>query len=841
MHIRQIAFLLILIALAGCGGGKPSATPSASPEAPTSVATFTATPNPVAVRDTPTAEITLNPTATFTPTPTSVPTATPTSTVTATPTTTPAPSARLAQGRYLQSIGDCEAARREFAQVVAEDTVASEVAEARYRLGLCYLRDGAPAEASGVLTQLLASAPLTDTYRTPAHFLLGEAFAGLSRWADAEASYSKYLPLVPELSALTWQRIGAARQAAGDLPKATEAYSTALRTSPDWENTVVIRRTLADLALAQKNYPAAVDQYDALRGDTTTGAWAAEMQWLAGAALAMTGDPANPPASSRQRWQAAADAAPTSPYAHRAIAALVEAGAAVDEYQRGVINFFNGRYALANAAFDRLRASDPTGRKGDAWYYAGLSYLRQDQVAPGLAELGNLIAAYPENAHWADARLTQADTQARGGDVAGAVASYRQLAEQRPTAPQAPIALWRAGTWLAETGDLAGAAETYLDLARRYPAADEGWRAYQVAGLIYFQGQDWSRAAAAWKAMSEAALEPFTRPVAYFWLGRAQAAAGNVEAARQSWQQAVAADAQSYYGLRAAAWLQQPTGPATGAAAGGQAPNAAAAEPDRAELSAWLKGWAGEGSLALPAVVTGDPDWRRGSALLELGRRSQALAAWGRVQAKHAQAPWTLAALALAFREASANRLSILSAEQLTALAPAGSAGTPPLALRQLAYPLPFGDLIRHEAASRQLDPLLVASVIRQESRFEPAVTSVAGAGGLMQLMPGTAEWVAGRLGRGDFEAEQAYWPYVNVAFGAYYLDWALDQLDGNVMAALSGYNGGPGNAVRWRALAPADDDLMVALIDYGETRIYVQQVTSQYETYRRIYGTASR
>ncbi len=754
---------------------------------------------------------------------------------------TAAPTARLALGRYLQSIGDCAAARREFAAVAAENSVPADVAEARYRLGLCYLRDDAAAEAATVLAELVATAPTTNTHRIPATFLLGEALAGLGRWAEAEMSYAAYLPLAPELNTLTWQRIGAARKAAGDPLRAAEAYSTALRTSPDWESTVAIRRTLADLALARKDIPAAVAQYDLLRSASTSPAWIAQMQWLAGAALASAGDPATPPDAAKQRWQAAVDADPTTSFAHQALAALVAAGVPVDEYQRGLVNYFNGKYALANAAFDRLRAADPTGRKGDAWYYAGLSYLKQGQTERGLAELGNLIAAYPDNAHWADAWLTQADPRRKPAispgqsrPIASSPVNARTHRKHRPRC-------WRAANWQEETGDTGGAAEAFRGLARKYPTADEGWRAAQAAGVIYFRAGNWQRAAETWREMADAGMEPFTKPVANFWLGRAQAASGDNEGAKQSWQKAVQADPASYYGLRAAAWLaksanQQITTTPT------PDTRASSAKPDdRAELTTWLKGWAGEGTLALPAAVTSDADWRRGQALLDLGRRADGLAAWGRVQAKYAQQPWTLAALALAFRDAGANRLSILSAEQLAALSaplsPAGSAQGAPAALQRLAYPLPFGELLRQNAGKQGLDPLLVASVIRQESRFEPAVTSTAGAGGLMQLMPATAEWVAAQRGRRDFEPEQAYWPYINVDFGTYYLNWALQQLDGSLPAALAGYNGGPGNAARWRKLAPSDDDLMVASIDFGETRVYVQQVLNQLDAYRRLYG----
>ncbi|MEJ5199728.1 MAG: lytic transglycosylase domain-containing protein, partial [Anaerolineae bacterium] len=290
------------------------------------------------------------------------------------------------------------------------------------------------------------------------------------------------------------------------------------------------------------------------------------------------------------------------------------------------------------------------------------------------------------------------------------------------------------------------------------------------------------------------------------------------------------------YGLRAAAWLRAPAPRVEAAPARPLAWRPADRAVEEAELSTWLKGWAGDGSPTLPLAVIADPDWRRGRALLDLGRRTQALTAWGRVLERNAANAWALAALAFAFRDAGAHQLSILAAEKLIALAPAGAASPPPV-LGRLAYPLPFAKLIQQEAERWGLDPLLLAAVIRQESRFETAAASGAGAQGLMQIMPDTAEWVALQQGRRNFKPEQAYWPYINVDFGAYYLAWTLKQLDGSLVAALAGYNGGPGNATRWRKLAPTDDDLFVALIDYGETRVYVQQVLSHLDAYRRLYA----
>jgi soluble lytic murein transglycosylase len=195
-----------------------------------------------------------------------------------------------------------------------------------------------------------------------------------------------------------------------------------------------------------------------------------------------------------------------------------------------------------------------------------------------------------------------------------------------------------------------------------------------------------------------------------------------------------------------------------------------------------------------------------------------------------------LVALAFAFRDAGANRLSILSAEEVVRLWGRGGMRAAPMALQRLAYPFPFAELIRAEAGKWGLDPRLLAAVIRQESHFETGVASSAGAQGLMQVMPGTAKSIASQLGWQDFQAEQAYWPYVNVAFGAFYVQQWLKHFDNSLFMALAAYNGGPGNAAVWRKWAPDDDDLLVALIDIGETRVYVQTVWTQYEEYKRLY-----
>lgn len=776
---------------------------------------------------------------------TPVPTRTPVPTATAIPKEpSKAAAATLPQGAFQQLIGDCTQARRIFAAILESGKLGPVAAEANFRMAQCYLHDDAFAEAYATLQDVLATAPVSDPHRAPAQFLLGETLSTLGSYKQAEAAYQAYLKMAPELQYLTWQRIAAQRKAQGDSSGAAEAYRQALAQGPDWNNTTAIRRALADLALASGNAKEAVTQYDALRGGTTKGAFASEMQYLAANALAQVSNTIKAtglitptyPADALKRWQAAVDADNTSQYAHSSIVALLDAGATVDEFQRGVANYSQGNYDLAIAAFDRLRAAEPDGRQGLAWYYAGLSYIAAGNYDRGVQELDTFMSRWPNSAQRADAAMARARALGRAGNTSNAIAAYRELASKLPDSAQAPKALWQAAILVANNAP-DQAADAYLDLARRYPGADEGWRAYQAAGLDLFQKANWKRAAEVWGEMAAAPkLASFAKPLGYYWQGRALHAAGDIEGAKAAWA-AGKATGDTYYALRSAAWLDgKPEAFIREDAPKTETAPLSGAGDERTQISNWLQQWAGKGSLALPASVTSDPNWKRAQELLAIGRRTEALLNFERVRKAHEKEPWTLAALSIAFRDAGANRLSLLSAESLVTLAGQGMRQAP-AALQKLAYPLPYEQLIRQEAAKRNLDPRLLAAIIRQESRFEPGVASSAGAQGLMQVMPGTAAGIAKQLNWPGYEDEQAYWPYVNVAFGAFYVRQWMSHFDGSLFAALAAYNGGPGNAAVWWQDAPNDDDLFAGLININETRTYVQAVWQNYEFYRRLYS----
>jgi len=136
-------------------------------------------------------------------------------------------------------------------------------------------------------------------------------------------------------------------------------------------------------------------------------------------------------------------------------------------------------------------------------------------------------------------------------------------------------------------------------------------------------------------------------------------------------------------------------------------------------------------------------------------------------------------------------------------------------------------------ASGFTLDRALVYAFMRQESAFNPKARSYSGAMGLMQLMPGTARIVANKYAP-ETAGANPYDPSVNITLGQQYLAALLDEVSNNLVRAAAGYNGGPGNVVRWDNTLNASQDplLYVASIPVFETRDYVQRVLSNYWLY---------
>ncbi|HSJ55992.1 MAG TPA: transglycosylase SLT domain-containing protein, partial [Anaerolineae bacterium] len=196
------------------------------------------------------------------------------------------------------------------------------------------------------------------------------------------------------------------------------------------------------------------------------------------------------------------------------------------------------------------------------------------------------------------------------------------------------------------------------------------------------------------------------------------------------------------------------------------------------------------------------------------------------------------------FRDRGLYGLAARAASRLAILWPDGNLYAAPLPVQYLAYPLAYSDLLSTEALAYDLDPLLLAALIRQESLFEKEAESWVGARGLGQVMPATGEGIARSLHMDDFGLDDLYRPWVSIRFGAFYLSVQLGRFDDQLLVSLAAYNGGPGNTLRWIELAGGDGfdlDFFVEIITAGQSRIYLQTVYVQYLRYETLYRSDAR
>jgi soluble lytic murein transglycosylase len=159
-------------------------------------------------------------------------------------------------------------------------------------------------------------------------------------------------------------------------------------------------------------------------------------------------------------------------------------------------------------------------------------------------------------------------------------------------------------------------------------------------------------------------------------------------------------------------------------------------------------------------------------------------------------------------------------------------------AVTEISLPLRHEDIIRQQAADKDLDPTLIAGVIYTESRFRDQ-TSPAGAKGLMQLLPSTADDIARKSGGTAFVQGDLADPQVNISYGSFYLRYLLRRYGGNEVLAIAAYNAGEGRVDKWifDARRRGEDFDHTRHIPFPETRDYVKRVTEAKARYRERYG----
>lgn len=814
----------------------PTSIPSPTPVPPSPTATLSPTPEPGVLG---------SPTATLSPTP--VPG------VLDDLTATPPPDAAaqqadglLSEAMRLQHYGDYEAAIPLYKAVLDGAPAPDRACEARYRLAESYLQSGDHTAAAAAWEEFLAACP-SDSRLSQANLMLARAYHAANDCAQAVPHYQAYLARETVLADLIHEWIGdcyTADTGPAALEKALTEYRLALAATGDRSVQVGLREKVAGIYLARADYTSALTEYDAIMAVSKIEDYRAKIDYLAAQALIAAGKVE----TAHDRYLRAVNSYPKTEFAYQSLVELVGAGVEVDDLQRGIVDYYAGKghadaYGAAIRAFDRYLETKPAPKADQALYLKALCQRAVDQSDAALGTFQALIDSYPKSQYLDDAWLEKGATYAAQGDTARAVKTYQDLAVLFPASDLAPQALLRVAKLHEGAAAFTLAAAQYLDLQSRFPAFENADEALWQAGLAYYRAGDLQQATTVWRVLLTKYPKSAYRTKAIYWLGKLGAKPdGDVD----YWDQIVQADPNAYYALRVAQIRSGDTVTAGRMITAPVDPPAWNAAQAQIEIGTWLAGWAKlpagaqiDGLVAtVPVSLTQRADFQRGEALLGVGLRREALAAFDTVRSAAWSDPLSLAPLTLYWHDRGLYGLAARGASRLAGLWPSGSIRTAPPSIQRLSYPLAYAGLLSVEAGARNLDPLLLAALIRQESLFEPAAESYAGARGLGQVMPATGEGIARSLNMADFELDDLYRPWVSVRFGAYYLSVQLDRFDNQILIALAAYNGGPGNTLHWLAAAGDDLDLFVEVITASQSRIYLQRVYEQYVTYERLYRT---
>ncbi|MBZ9688258.1 lytic transglycosylase domain-containing protein [Clostridium estertheticum] len=156
----------------------------------------------------------------------------------------------------------------------------------------------------------------------------------------------------------------------------------------------------------------------------------------------------------------------------------------------------------------------------------------------------------------------------------------------------------------------------------------------------------------------------------------------------------------------------------------------------------------------------------------------------------------------------------------------------------KIFYPMKYEDHIVKYSQRYNVDPLLVAAVIKVESNFNEKAISPRGAYGLMQIMPDTGLWIAKNMKLKDYKEEKLYDNEINIAMGCWYINNLNTEFNGDIELVLAAYNGGRGNVQKWLSDKQySKDGKKIDNIPFGETDKYVKKVKTNYNIYFKLYG----
>jgi soluble lytic murein transglycosylase len=472
---------------------------------------------------------------------------------------------------------------------------------------------------------------------------------------------------------------------------------------------------------------------------------------------------------------------------------------AVQERRRGDTFFRANRNSEALAAYDHALASHSLspGERARAQRQRAETLFRMRRYR----EAAETFAVLPQDD---EVRIARARCFARSGDVEGAARALETIGRES-RGEQAARASLLAGLLLDGEGETDRAQQLFDAVVRTAGASNWADEALWQLGWNAYRGGRFAEAMGHFARLEARIQDPIAALRPRYWRARA---AHRAELSGHDAELAAIARTYplSYYGWRASALVVGDEG-------------------------ALERGVVPAGTAALSPAALARPE-----ILLEADLREHAVAELDRLFPR-ARGLADRLALAELYGDAGndhrAQRLMMEAYEDALSRLPTDGEAE----VWWHAWPQPWPDDVRAMAArGGGVEPALIYSVMREESGYRPTALSVAGARGLLQLMPDTAARLARQAGLPEPSPESLFDPRVNLDLGSRYLAQLLARFDGRISAAIASYNAGPEAVSRWVEGSSLSDDEWVEAIPYEQTRAYTKRVLRSLNAYRLLY-----
>lgn len=686
------------------------------------------------------------------------------------------PEAVLASAAQEAASGNLPAAISEL-QALDSGTIPPAVRrQADLLLGILLLRTGGREEAIPRLERAAAAYPLLADY---ALWHLAAAYRGSGQRLAAAAALRRLVDQHPTSVLIEGARRELARDwlEAGNLTQAEQAAGQYLAAFPQGPGRAEVWLTLAEVLMRSAR---------AERADEVL----------------------------RRVWVEL----PATPESQRAMALLETIPGARpltpdEQFQRAMTLYQLGRYGPAVQELAPFAAA-ASPREVQARLHLGMAAFRlrqYSQAAQWLEPLRN--DAGPDR--W-EAVFWLGRSFGRLGDLLRFTEYLTLLVDGTPQTRRAEEALYLLAQAAADEGQVVQARVYLTRLLQEYRKGAWTDAALWLQGWLAYRDGDLDAALAAWNRLLAEEPGSRLRTPALYWQGRALEAAKRPGEAAGIYRMILQAGAdQPYYWFRARQRLLRLGG-----------------KPAQPVVSV----------DASPKSIAGVDGLRakKARALRALGLEEEAVEEYSEQIRAHPEDRRGLAEACQGFLDLQRFDKAVWLAGQILRPLFIQENGRPPIPrFWQCLYPLGYWPLVRDQAVQEGLDPYLVTAVIREESAFSPQALSRAGARGLMQVMPQTAEQVARERRMTLGVAPPLESPEVNIRLGTIHLAELLRENSGNLPLALASYNAGRQQVRRWRERTQyADDEEFTEDIPYAETRGYVKRVLGSYERYATLYGT---